>query len=256
MCFSASASFIAGASLSAVGGTTLIKTERRAEIPFAMIPLLFGIQQITEGMIWLTFRVDAPLLKMTMIFVYSLFSHVLWPIFIPFSIVLLETGPWRKKTISALQLVGIAVGLYLLYFILKFPVTAEVVGKHIVYDSPHFYIFVVMVFYLAATCASCLLSSYKMINLFGALLLLSFISAYRIHIASLVSVWCFFAAILSLIVYLYFKANNLKTPVVFVWVKNLAKTAETETGSRKYLYIGLVVPAGAKPEGKSGGCCG
>jgi len=29
-------------------------------------------------------------------------------------------------------------------------------------------------------------------------------------------------------------------------VKNLAKTAETETGSRKYLYIGLVVLAVAR----------
>ena len=154
MCFSASASFIAGASLSAVGGTTLIKAKRKAEIPFAMIPLLFGIQQITEGIIWLTFRLDASLLKMTMTFVYSLFSHVLWPIFMPFSIALLETVPWRKKIISALQLTGIAVGLYLLYFILKFPVTAEVLDKHIVYVSPHFYILAVMGFYLAATCAN------------------------------------------------------------------------------------------------------
>ena len=214
MCFSASASFIAGASLSAVGGLTLVKTERPAEIPFATIPLLFGIQQITEGIIWLTFGLDAPLLKSTMTLVYSLFSHVLWPIFIPFSIVLLETGPWRKKTISALQLTGISVGLYLLYFILKFPVTAEVVGTHIVYDSPHFYILVVMALYLAATCASCLVSSHKMINLFGALLLVSFIAAYEIHIASLVSVWCFFAAILSLIVYLYFKYGNSRVPIL------------------------------------------
>ena len=62
----------------------MIKAQRKAEIPFAMIPLLFGIQQITEGMIWLTFRFDAPLLKMTMTFAYSLFSHVLWPIIMPF----------------------------------------------------------------------------------------------------------------------------------------------------------------------------
>ena len=213
MCFSASASFIAGTSLSAVGGITLIKTERKAEIPFAMVPLLFGIQQITEGVIWLTFGLDAPLLKLTMTFVYSLFSHTLWPIFMPFSVALLETVPWRKKTISALHLVGIAVGLYLLYFILKFPVTAKVVGKHIVYVSPHFYILVVMGFYLAATCASCLLSSHKLINLFGALLLSSFIAAYVIHITTLVSMWCFFAAILSLIVCLYFKYGNSRVPM-------------------------------------------
>ncbi len=44
----------------------LQRTEKTAEVPFAMIPLPFGIQQLTEGVIWLTFRHDLPLLKRTM----------------------------------------------------------------------------------------------------------------------------------------------------------------------------------------------
>lgn len=51
MCFSASASFIAGASLSAIGVATLRRVESKKEIPFATIPLLFGIQQLIEGVI-------------------------------------------------------------------------------------------------------------------------------------------------------------------------------------------------------------
>ena len=51
MCFSATASFIAGTTLSVVGVATLRKTEARTELPFAMIPLLFGIQQLIEGVI-------------------------------------------------------------------------------------------------------------------------------------------------------------------------------------------------------------
>ena len=35
MCFSASASFVAGASLLAIGATTVKKVERKAELPFA-----------------------------------------------------------------------------------------------------------------------------------------------------------------------------------------------------------------------------
>jgi len=71
MCFSATASFVAGTSLSAIGVATIRKAERRSELPFAMIPLLFGIQQLVEGIIWLTFRYDAPVLKQTMTYVYS-----------------------------------------------------------------------------------------------------------------------------------------------------------------------------------------
>ena len=51
MCFSAPASFIAGTALSAIGVAALRKTKSRSEVPFAMIPLLFGIQQVTEGVL-------------------------------------------------------------------------------------------------------------------------------------------------------------------------------------------------------------
>ena len=209
MCFSASASFIAGASLSAVGVATLTKTERTTELPFAMIPLLFGLQQLTEGVIWLTFHHDAPLLKQTMTYLYSGFSHALWPMYVPFAMGVLEAVHWRKKAIFAFEAAGVAVGLYLLYFIVTRPVTAEVVGRHIVYLSPHFYLIPVMVLYLAATCVSCFFSSHGYVKLFGVLALLSFIAAYLLHVMALVSIWCFFAAILSLLIYLHLRFRDL-----------------------------------------------
>lgn len=211
MCFSATASFAAGVSLSVLGVATLKKAQRKAEIPFAMIPLLFGVQQIIEGMLWLSFRFDAPLLNVTMTYVFTLFSHVLWPMFVPFSIGLVETVAWRKKAILAFQLIGIAVGLYLLYWIVKFSVTSEV-DEHIVYVSPHFYQVPVMVLYLAATCVGSFFSSHKMINIFGALALLFFMVAYWFHAVAFFSIWCFFAAILSAVIYLHFKLGKRRTP--------------------------------------------
>ena len=209
MCFSASASFIAGTTLCAVGVATLNRSEARTERPFAMIPLLFGIQQLTEGVIWLTLRHDAPLLKQTMTYLYSGFSHVLWPIYVPFAMGLLETVRWRKRAIFTFEAAGVAVGLYLLYFIVTRPMVAEVVGRHIVYASPHFYLIPVMVAYLAATCVSCFFSSHGFVKLFGVLALLSFIAAYVVHVMALVSIWCFFAAILSLLIYLHLRFRNL-----------------------------------------------
>lgn len=209
MCFSASASFVAGITLSVAGVATLKQAKRKTEIPFALIPLLFGIQQITEGVIWLTFRHDAPLLKQTMTYVYSIFSHVLWPIYVPFAIGYLESAPWRKRTLLAFQAAGIVVGLYLLYSLIARPIVAEMFGKHIGYVSPHFYLLPVMVLYLAATCVSCFFSSHRFVNLFGVLALSSFIAAYVFHARALVSIWCFFAAILSLLVYLHLRYRGL-----------------------------------------------
>lgn len=209
MCFSASASFVAGTSLSAFGVVTLKSAETNAERPFAMIPLLFGVQQLTEGVIWLTFSQEAPVLKSAMTYVYSGFSHVLWPMYLPLAMGTLEAVPWRRKTLFAFEAAGIAVGLYLLYFLVTQPVVAEVIGGHIVYVSPHFYLVPVMVFYLAATCLSCVFSSHRFVNLFGVLALLAFVAAYLVHVGALVSIWCFFAAILSLLIYVHLRFRHL-----------------------------------------------
>jgi len=209
MCFSATASFVAGASLSVIGVATLKTVKRQSEIPFAMIPLLFGIQQLTEGVIWLTFSRDAPLLQQTMTYVYSGFSHVLWPIYVPFAIGILEAVRWRKNALAGFEVAGLTVGLYLLYFIVTAPVVAQVVGRHIEYVSPHFYVPPMIVLYLAATCVSAFFSSHKFVNLFGALALVSFIAAYVIYAHALVSVWCFFAALLSILMYVHMRFRGL-----------------------------------------------
>jgi hypothetical protein len=129
--------------------------------------------------------------------------------YVPLAMGMLEAVPWRKKTLFAFEAAGIAVGLYLLYFLVTAPVVSEVIGNHVVYDSPHFYILPVMVSYLAATCISCFFSSHKFVNLFGVLALVSFIAAYFVHVRALVSIWCFFAAILSLLIYVHLRFRDL-----------------------------------------------
>lgn len=207
MCFSASASLVTAASLSGLGVATIRKTTRRTEIPFAAIPLLFGVQQLTEGILWLSFRHDAPLLQQSMTHIYSFFSHTLWPIYVPLAALLLEPVRWRRRALAAFQLVGIAVGLYLLYFIVRYPVTARVIERHIVYLSPHFYIITVMALYFAATCFSFLCSSHALLRVFGIIAFLSAVAAYHFAASSFVSVWCFFAAVLSLMIYLHFSRS-------------------------------------------------
>jgi hypothetical protein len=204
VCFSATASFTAGTALSGVGGLTLHKSRGKLELPLALVPLLFGIQQLTEGVLWLSLRNELPLLKSWATYIYSLFSHVLWPIFVPFAILLVETSRRRRVAIGVFQVLGLGVGLYLLYFIVRFPVTARVYGRSIFYDSPHFFIVYVLVIYLLATCVSGLFSSHRCINVFGVLAFVLAIAAYQVSVTTFVSVWCFFAAVLSLIVYAHF----------------------------------------------------
>lgn len=204
MCFSATASFTAGSALVAVGGLSVRNAQGKAELPLAMVPLLFGVQQLTEGALWLSINDDLPLLKSWATYIFSLFSHVLWPIWVPFAILLVETSRRRRRAIGAFQVLGLGVGLYLLYFLVRYPVTTQVEGRSIFYDSPHFFIMGALVVYLLATCVSGLFSSHRCINAFGVLAFGLAIIAYQVSAKTFVSVWCFYAAVLSLLIYIHF----------------------------------------------------
>ena len=208
MCFSATASFSTGAALLLVGTFTTSRARRAAELPFALIPALFGLQQLIEGALWLTFTNQAPHTNTILTYVYSLFSHVLWPIFVPIAVLLLEPESWRRKVLVGISLAGAAVGLYLLYFLITEPVTSAVVGRHISYASPHFYIAAVMTLYVLATCVSSLVSSCKTIRFFGAATFVALLGAYAFYAFWFISVWCFFAAFLSAIVVVHFSHRN------------------------------------------------
>ncbi len=211
MCFSATASFSAGAILLGLGTLTLKSASRRRELPFAAIPLLFAIQQLSEGVIWLTFRHGAPQLNVVMTYVYSFFSHVLWPVYVPVAVLLMEPRGWRRRALLAFVAAGVAVGAYLLYFLIAFPIVSRPTGQHIEYVSPHFFAMLAMALYLMSTTLSPILSTHRVVKVFGVLALLSFAAAYFFYAIWFISVWCFFAALLSAVVYLHFVLRGAAT---------------------------------------------
>jgi hypothetical protein len=204
MCFSATASFTAGAFLLGLTTMTLKSTRERREVPFAAIPLLFAIQQLSEGVIWLTFTRDAPLVNTVMTYFYTFFSHVLWPVYVPFAVLMIEPPGPRRTALKAFLAAGLAVGGYLLYILVAFPVVSRPTGEHVEYLSPHFFAALSMTMYLLATTVSLLLSSHRAVTVFGVLALFSFGAAWYFYAIWFISVWCFFAALMSLVIYVHF----------------------------------------------------
>ncbi|AEB85714.1 MULTISPECIES: DUF6629 family protein [Comamonadaceae] len=209
MCFSATASFTAGGVLLALGATTVPRAASRAELPYALIPVLFGLQQLLEGTLWLTFPDRAPTLNVWLTHAFSFFSHVLWPIYIPLAALALEPVRWRRRVLIAIALAGAVVGLYLLVMLVRLPITARVIGQHIFYDSPHFYVLTTMALYFAGTCASLMFSSHRRVVAFGIAAFGSAVAAYASYATWFISVWCFFAALLSVIVAWHFYAPRV-----------------------------------------------
>jgi hypothetical protein len=203
MCFSAEVSFIAGAILIGILSLTVKRVRDGRELPYALIPVAFGVQQIVEGSLWLTFADQTSHLHSALTQSYQFFSHVVWPIFVPLAVRLLEPVHWRRMVLLGFTLTGAAVGLYPFYFLLRDPTTARVLGRHIDYIS-RFYAKLILVGYILATCTSSLLSSHRPVHWFGIATTVAMLAAAGFFRAWFISVWCFFAAAISVSVLSHF----------------------------------------------------
>ena len=197
MCFSATASFTAGAVLLGLGVVSLRSVPTPRQIPFAAIPLLFAIQQLSEGVVWLTFRYGAPQLGAIAVHIYVLFAFVLWPAYVPWTAWLVEPAGPRRRLLSATVVVGTGVAAWLMAALVLHPVVAVVSRHHLQYLSAPFLGIGATALYLVATTASLLLSSRPKVRAFGILVLVAFAAAYGFYATWFISVWCFFAGIVS-----------------------------------------------------------
>lgn len=199
MCFSAVASFTSGIALSAVGTAALIRNKDRGSIPLASIPLLFGIQQIFEGFVW-TSAANSQCHQIS-VYGFLAFALVFWPFYAPLSFFLAEKNIIRKKILLVLFALGTIVSMYFLGVILTEPISSEVTKNSIQYmvDAPLVIFFTLI--YFITTCASAILSTHKRLTIFGICLTLFLGIALYFYFSTFISIWCFFAAILSLIIF-------------------------------------------------------
>jgi 4-hydroxybenzoate polyprenyltransferase len=137
MCFSATASFVAGGTLSAAGALALSDAKDAKKLPLASIPLFFGIQQTIEGVVWVIF--GSAVISTLAAYTFLFFAYVFWPVFVPIATLLVETHPLRRKILQAFSALGVAIGLYLLYFLILEPSKAHIVNQSITYDFRHVY---------------------------------------------------------------------------------------------------------------------
>lgn len=203
MCFSAEASFISSAILTAGAAATLKQVKQRNELPLAMIPLIFAFHQFIEGCLWLTHdHASPPWLISLLAHAFPLIAYSVWPMLVPYAVYRVETRPARKKLLMICRIIGIGVSVFFLFHLLQGPVTAKFINQSIHYDF-YFSPWVLSQWlYGFSIIAAALVSSHRIINLFGIGLVISYNVAKQLYLATYPSVFCFFAAILSLVIYL------------------------------------------------------
>jgi len=218
MCFSSEASFGAGIVLTAIGIATLKKSKSSNEKLFASIPLIFAIQQITEGFLWLTLKgkIDSGFEAPTTYF-FLFIAQVVWPTCVPLSILFLEKDEKRKIFLKILAAIGVFVTLYNIYVLFAFNFKTNIIGHHVDYpkEYPFGLRYVIGVSYILVTIFPPFLSSVKKMWIVSIAVLASTVITGIFYKEYFVSVWCFFASVISVTVLIVLNhlqnTNNAKS---------------------------------------------
>ena len=209
MCFSAGASFAVGAGLLGPGYYSIKRTESRGMLLFACTPILFSFHQTAEGFLWLSLQnPDFASWYEPALYGYSFISQPIWPIWVPLTMWLMETDQRRKKFLFYFLLLGIAASIYMFYCLITYNISAVAENGHIRYyrDFPNLNIMRPINFVTIAV--TLFLSTLRYTKLLAAAMMVSLIVTYFFFTNYLISVWCFFAAILSLLMILVVNANR------------------------------------------------
>jgi len=203
MCFSAAGSFAASGVLTTMGAVSLARNSSKPHGRLAAIPLLFGLQQMAEGAVWLTIGTTAHrLLHHVAVNAFLTFALIVWPTWMPWALKGIEQDAARRRLLSALAWAGRLVSLYAVVLLVRWSPSAHVAGHSITYDylpagQVHITHFAYPLAYGLTAIAPFFVSTARLARWGGLALVGSLTAAATVELAALTSVWCFFAALLS-----------------------------------------------------------
>jgi len=205
MCLSAKASFIAAAILISTGVATAFGAWRgnRRYLAVGILPLLFGLQQLAEGLVWTAGKVDNARLTSHFSLIYMFFSWMVWPVWVPISAYFLETGNRRHLLLGFAVAGGMLGGLqYVPYLVHEGWLTTLFLEWAVRYQDVNLLDAlvrreVIYVIYSVIIIVPFFIVRDKEIKVFGTLIAGILIVTYVFFSYAYISVFCFGGAIAS-----------------------------------------------------------
>lgn len=212
MCFSPEASFGAAIALLPAGAYCVEAAWRKDPryLALAVVPIVFGLQQLCEGVVWLGIGRQQPDVARVAALVYLGFALAVWPVWVPLATAIVEPRGASRHVFLLLGGMGLIFG-----FVNYLPLAIErgrelnpaVVGHSIRYDlsAPviqSFWWWAWLACYLLTVSLPLLASRNHRLRPLGAGVLAFAVVSYLLFEHAFASVWCYFAAIVS--VYMIF----------------------------------------------------
>lgn len=209
MCFSPEADFTASIVVGAVGVETLRRVRWRRELIVGALPLLFALHQFTEGFVWLGLRGQVSSgLEHTATDIYVIYAYAVLPVIVPLGFCLIEPSGRRRRWVLPFVALGLLVGGYMLWQITRYPIYAEEQASCVNYVTNTPLETQAAVAYVIATCAPALLSSRRYLRWFGVVNLVGVAIAVSVREAEFTSVWCLYAALVSVLILEHFRRER------------------------------------------------
>ncbi len=201
MCFSAEASFVGAAVVGGAGVACLAMVRRPREVPFAALPFLFGIHQALEGITWLDLdgQTDA-VLDGWGVHLWVFYAWALLPFYVPWAVWLIEPDNGRRRIMLPLMVIGGSLSLFMLTQAFQSGIEVSVVSQSLDYQLPFSPGWLLAFPYVLATCVTPAISTQLWIRVFGIGNFVAMSLAAIIKAQAYSSLWCTFAAFLSLII--------------------------------------------------------
>ena len=198
MCFSVQADVVAGAVVLPMAFVSLREVRHVREVPFASLPLLFALHQLTEAVIWA--RYDGYAVSQSVweaaVWVYVGFAMVVLPTLFPLSVLLLEPQGARRRVAPFVAL-GVLVSIVFAVEVFPAPVSVVVHPHALEYVTGLSHGGFLSVAYVVAVIGPALLSGYRSVVAFGVANLVGLLVVAAVYLDAFASLWCVYAALTS-----------------------------------------------------------
>ncbi|UAK24273.1 DUF6629 family protein [Sphingomonas nostoxanthinifaciens] len=211
MCFSPTASFTSAALIATIGVATLRHVRSPNMLLFAATPLLFAVHQFSEGMVWLGLDGQTgPFGLKLAAFVFTMYAQGILPFLMPLAVLLMEPrGSRRWRVMIGLTAIGAIAAAWDAYGLLTLPTHVFVDHNSIAYRNVMTGSLFISLLYILATCGSLLLSSFSVVRWYGVLNICALTIVEIVRDYAFASVWCFYAALMSIMIYWQFRQHRL-----------------------------------------------
>jgi hypothetical protein len=209
MCFSPAVDATAGLVVTAIGIHALRGAQKREQLALAALPVLFGAHQLIETFVWLEQQghVGKELGNLAA-WIYLLIAEVVVPAAVPYAFLQLKVGRWPLLDRVFLG-AGIAAATVDAWALGIGPVAHRIDGHQISYSVDLPFAALTLAVYVVATCGPGLAARPRLLQLF-ALLNLAVVSLLAwLNQSGVISLWCIWGAITSVLINLYVRGELL-----------------------------------------------